>query len=274
MDVLQSSRLTILPYKLKTHKKHYSPNSVFNMKDKHEGERIAKLIARSGICSRRDAEKLIEEGRVKVDGKIIKSPALNVTSQNKILVDNIPLPEKSKTRLWMLNKPRGTITTTSDPQKRKTIFSLLPKDMPRVISIGRLDFNTEGLLLLTNNGELARHLELPSTGWTRVYRVRAHGVINKEKIAKVEKGVSIEGTKYAPATIEIEKSEKTNIWLKISIKEGKNREVRKLLEYAGLTVNRLIRVAYGPFQLGNSDAGMIREVPYKVIKEQINFKDI
>lgn len=230
------------------------------MTDDKKNERIAKLIARSGLCSRREAEKWIEAGRVEVDGVIISSPAMNVNEKNLILVDKKPLPSKEATRLWIFHKPKGCITSHKDPEGRMTIFDLLPENMPRVISIGRLDYNSEGLILLTNDGELARRLELPSTGWVRTYRARAFGTPDERKLAQLKKGVTIDGVRYAPAKIEMEKKQGGNSWIKISITEGKNREVRKMLSYAGMEVNRLIRVSFGSFKLGGLEVGEVREV--------------
>lgn len=231
-------------------------------------QRIGKWIAHSGFCSRRDAEKLIAEGRVAVDGKKIDTPAIKLADPTGITIDGKALPEAEKTSMWMLYKPKGVITTHKDPQNRPTVFSLLPDNMPRVISIGRLDFNTEGLLLLTNDGELARHLELPSTGWIRKYRVRAFGKLDERKLKQVEQGVTIEGIQYAPAKIALQKQKEKghNIWMDVAVTEGKNREVRKLLEYMGLTVNRLIRTAYGPFQLLDMKPGEYQQVPQKHLK--------
>jgi 23S rRNA pseudouridine2605 synthase len=228
-------------------------------------ERIAKVIARSGLCSRRDAERMILQGRVKIDGKIIDSPAVNVTDENIILVDEKPLEKADEVAMWLFHKPKGCITTNKDPQGRTTVFDLLPEEMPRVISIGRLDYNTEGLLLLTNSGELARKIELPSTGWVRTYKVRAFGKINNVKLEEVRRGVEIDGIKYAPANITIQTSQKDNHWLEVSITEGKNREVRKILEYAELTVNRLIRTSYGVFELGDLPVGQVRKVHSKML---------
>jgi len=235
----------------------------------NKAERIAKFIARAGVCSRREAERMIEQGRVKLDGEVLKSPAVTVTDQNKIEVDGEFIGAREKTRLWLFHKPKGVITSHADKEGRKTVFEILPDDMPRVISIGRLDYNTEGLLLLTNDGDLSRKLELPSTAWIRRYRVRAYGHIDNNKIEILRSGVTIEGIKYAPAKIEVEKTQGGNSWLSISITEGKNREIRKMLEFADLEVNRLIRTSYGPFQLGNLKPYQVKEVVGKVIREQV-----
>jgi 23S rRNA pseudouridine2605 synthase len=235
------------------------------MYENNKPSRVAKVIARSGLCSRRDAEKLILEGRVKIDGNIIEKPSINVTNENTILVDGKPIPEAEGEKLWIFHKPKECITSNKDPQGRQTIFDLLPNNMPRVMTIGRLDYNTEGLLLLTNSGELARHIELPSSGWIRTYKVRAFGNINKQKIEQIIKGVTIDGIKYAPAKIDIESSKNKNHWLLISITEGKNREVRKILEYAGLTVNRLIRTSYGIFKLEDIPIGKTVQIPQKIL---------
>lgn len=230
-----------------------------------KAERIAKVIARSGLCSRRDAERMILQGRVKIDARIIDSPAVNVTDEDVILVDEKPLQKADEVAMWLFHKPKGCITTNKDPQGRTTVFDLLPNDLPRVISIGRLDYNTEGLLLLTNSGGLARKIELPSTGWVRTYKVRAFGRIDNVKLESLRRGVEIDGIKYAPADIKLEKSQKDNHWLEVSISEGKNREVRKILEYAELTVNRLIRTSYGDFELGDLPVGQVRKVPNKML---------
>ena len=241
-----------------------------------EGERIAKVIARAGICSRRDAERLIGEGRVKLNGAVLRAAATNVTAKDKILVDGKPLPVKEETRLWRYHKPAGLVVSNNDPEGRPTIFEKLREQLPRVISIGRLDINTEGLLLLTNDGELARYLELPATGWIRRYRVRAYGRVDDAALAKVAKGVEIEGIKYGPVEAKVETSQGDNQWLTVAIREGKNREVKKICEYLGLKVNRLIRTSFGPFQLGELARGGIEEVPPKVMKSNIGtgfFKD-
>jgi 23S rRNA pseudouridine2605 synthase len=246
------------------------------------GERIAKRLARAGICSRRDAEKIILDGRVKVDGKIITSPALNVTAANAIMVDGKPVADAEEPRLWRCHKMDGTITTNRDPQGRPTVFEKLPPEMPRVVTVGRLDFNTEGLLLLTNDGGLARHLELPANAWLRHYRVRVYGAPDAKKIAQLAKGVTISGIRYEPIKVEIDEAaskdkteRRTNTWLSVTIREGKNREVRKAMEHMGLQVTRLIRTSFGPFQLGKLARGAVEEVPRRVLRESLGnyFKD-
>ena len=244
---------------------------------KFEGERIAKRLARAGVCSRRDAERLISDGRVVVNGKKLTSPALNVTAADRITVDGKPIGEAEEARLWRYHKIAGTITTTSDPQGRPTVFEKLPPELPRVVSVGRLDFNTEGLLLLTNDGELARHLELPANAWLRHYRVRVHGSPSKRKIDELAKGVTISGIAYEPIKVEIEEEQReakgekapANVWLNVSIREGKNREVRKVMEHVGLQVTRLIRVSFGPFQLGKLTRGAIEEVPHRILRSSL-----
>jgi len=237
-----------------------------------EGERIAKVIARAGLCSRRDAERLIGEGRVKLNGKVLTSAATNVTRPDIVLVDNLPLPEKEETRLWRYHKPGGLVVSNRDPEGRPTVFEKLRHQLPRVLSIGRLDINTEGLLLLTNDGELARFLELPATGWIRRYRVRAFGHIDEAALKKLEKGVEIEGVRYGPIEATVERAQGDNTWLTIAIREGKNREVKRICEHLGLQVNRLIRTAFGPFQLGELARGGIEEVPPRVMKSNIGEK--
>lgn len=235
-------------------------------------ERIAKYIARSGVCSRRAAEELIKQQRVTVDGKIVESPAFNIEGTEKILLDGEKLPEIENTRLWLYYKPIGLVTTHKDTDDRPTVFDNLPVGMPRVISVGRLDLNSEGLLLLTNSGELSRKLELPSNGWSRRYKVRVHGFVDKKKLAELNKGALIDGVQYGPAKIEIESQNGSNSWLLITLTEGKNREIRKLMKSVGLEVARLIRLSYGPFQLGSLKKGEVREVPQKVLKEQLGSK--
>lgn len=235
-------------------------------------ERIAKFMARSGVCSRREAEELIKQQRVSVNGEIITSPAFNVEGSEKILLDGEKLPQIEQTRLWLYHKPVGLLTTHKDTDNRPTVFENLPAGMPRVISVGRLDLNSEGLLLLTNSGELSRRLELPSNGWSRRYKVRVHGFADKRKLAELTKGTVVDGVQYGPVKVEIESQNGTNTWLSITLNEGKNREIRKLMKSVGLEVARLIRLSYGPFQLGSLKKGEVKEVPQKVLKEQLGNK--
>ena len=235
-------------------------------------ERLAKFMARSGVCSRRDAEGLIKQKRVTVNGEIVSTPAYNVEGTEKILLDGEKLPEIEQTRLWLYHKPAGLLTTHKDTEARATVFDHLPAGLPRVISVGRLDLNSEGLLLLTNNGELSRKLELPENGWSRRYKVRVHGFINKNKLADLAKGVTVDGVNYGPVKAELESQNGTNSWLIVTLNEGKNREIRKLMKSIGLEVARLIRLSYGPFQLGSLKKGEVREIPQKVLKEQLGSK--
>ena len=232
-------------------------------------ERLAKFMARSGACSRREAEVLISQKRVTVNGEVVDTPAFNVEGNEKILLDGEALPAVEKTRLWLYYKPVGLLTTHKDEASRATVFDNLPPDMPRVISVGRLDLNSEGLLLLTNSGALSRQLELPKNAWSRRYKVRVHGFVNKKKLAELEKGAIIDGVEYGPVKIELESQNGTNSWLLITLHEGKNREIRKLMKSVGLEVARLIRLSYGPFQLGSLKKGEVKEVPFKVLKEQL-----
>jgi 23S rRNA pseudouridine2605 synthase len=234
-----------------------------------KGERIAKVLARAGIASRREAEKMIAAGRVSVDGRAISSPALNVTPANRIGVDGKPLKAAEPARMWLYHKPPGLVTSHRDPQGRPTVFTRLSPGLPRVVSVGRLDMPSEGLLLLTNDGALARSLELPARGWIRRYRVRVFGRPDEPALANLKGGVSIEGVDYGPIDAALERQKGDNCWLTLALREGKNREVRRVMEHLGCRVNRLIRVAFGPFQLGNLEAGEVREVPRKVLKEQL-----
>ncbi|WP_346361956.1 pseudouridine synthase [Bosea sp. (in: a-proteobacteria)] len=234
-----------------------------------EPERIAKVMARAGVASRRDSEALIAEGRVSVNGKVIESPALDIGPNDVVLVDGEPLPARERTRLWFYHKPRGLVTTNHDPEGRPTVFDALPEDLPRVLSVGRLDINTEGLLLLTNDGGLARMLELPETGWLRRYRVRAFGQVNQAQLDTLKGGVTIDGVQYGPVIAQFEREQGSNTWLTVDLREGKNREVKTVLEHLGLQVNRLIRVSFGPFQLGDLPEGEAEEVRSKVLKDQL-----
>ncbi len=234
--------------------------------------RIAKAIARSGLCSRRDAEKWIFQGRVSINGKRLDTPACIVTEKDNIMVDGKPLPATQDIRLWRYNKPKGLVTTHKDPEGRPTVFQSLEESMPRVISVGRLDINTEGLLLLTTDGQLARALELPSTGWTRKYRVRANGKVTEEQLLRLKDGITVDGVKYGSIDASLERVQGTNCWLNLGLKEGKNREVKNVLGALGLKVNRLIRISYGPFLLGDMKPGEIIEVKRKTLAEQLGFK--
>ncbi|MCP1549691.1 23S rRNA pseudouridine2605 synthase [Methylorubrum zatmanii] len=234
-----------------------------------EGERIAKAIARAGIASRRDAEALIEAGRVTLNGKVLTSPAINVTDSDRITVDDEPLPARERTRLWLLHKPRGVVTTARDPEGRPTVFDGLPEELPRVVAIGRLDINTEGLLLLTNDGGLAKVIAHPDTGWLRRYRVRAFGDVTQPDLDKLKKGLTVDGMEYGPIEATLDRAQGDNVWLTLGLREGKNREVKRILEHLGLSVNRLIRLSFGPFQLGDLEVGLVEEIRTKVLKEQL-----
>ncbi len=238
-----------------------------------KAERIAKVVARAGLCSRREAERWIADGRVRVNGTVLSTPAVTVTDADMVLVDGNPLPAAEKTRLWRYHKPPGLVSTNRDPEGRATIFERLPRDLPRVITVGRLDITSEGLLLLTNDGELARRLELPETGWTRRYRVRVYGTVDEARLAKLAGGITVEGVRYGPVEAVLESRQKSNSWLDVKLKEGKNREVRRIMAHLGLDVSRLIRAAYGPFQLGNMARGQVEEVTGKVMREQIGGLD-
>lgn len=231
--------------------------------------RVAKRIARAGVCSRRDAERLIAEGRVAVNGRVVESAALDVGSNARITVNGKLLPERQSTRAWRYHKPKGRVTTHRDPEGRPTVFQALPDEMPRVISVGRLDLNTEGLLLLTTDGGLARHLELPATGWLRRYRVRARGRVDQARLDTLKQGVTIEGVRYGGIEARIDTVQGANVWLTVGLREGKNREVRKLMEHLGLAVNRLIRVSFGPFALGDLPVGQVEEIKPRVLGDQL-----
>ncbi len=232
-------------------------------------ERIAKRLARAGVCSRREGERLIAEGRVTLDGARVTTPATLVDEGSRIAVDGRDVAAPAAARLWRYHKPRGLIATHRDPQGRPTVFDALPLGLPRVVSVGRLDIESEGLLLLTNDGALARHLELPATGWTRRYRVRVFGRPEPELLARIAKGVEIDGVRYGPVEAVIDRAEGSNAWLTLGLREGKNREVRKLMTHLGFSVSRLIRVAFGPFQLGKLASGAVAEVPRAVLAEQV-----
>ncbi len=234
-----------------------------------EGDRIAKAVARAGIASRRDVEAMIEQGRVTLNGEVLTSPAVNVTDADVITVDGEPLPTRERTRLWLFHKPRGLVTTARDPEGRPTVFESLPEDLPRVVAVGRLDINTEGLLLLTNDGGLAKVIAHPDTGWLRRYRVRAHGDTTQAELDKLRKGVTIDGMDYGPIEAVLDRASGDNLWLTLGLREGKNREVKRILEHLGLAVNRLIRLSFGPFQLGDIEVGLVEEIRTKVLKEQL-----
>ena len=234
-----------------------------------KGERIAKRIARAGLCSRREAERWIEDGRVAVNGKVLDSPAVVLTGGEKVTVDGKALPEAEEPRLWRYHKPTGLVTSHSDEKGRDTVFDKLPDDMPRVISVGRLDINSEGLLLLTNDGEISRRLELPSTGWLRRYRVRVYGRPQEDALAKLKDGITIDGVRYSGILATLDSQKGANAWLTVALREGKNREIRLVMEHLGYQVTRLIRISYGPFKLGDIKPGEVEEVPRKIIRDQV-----
>ena len=237
---------------------------------KKEFQRIAKFIASSGLSSRRQAEKLISEGRVQIDGEIISSPAININNNSKVKVDGKEISKQKNLRVWLFYKPIGSLVTSKDPENRKTIYHIMPKDMKKTIPIGRLDMNSEGLILLTNNGDFSRYMELPKNDFEREYKVRVHGKINSKRLKVIEKGSKIEGVYYMPMEVSIGKATGTNSWLTMKLREGKNREIRKVCNFIGLEVNRLIRISYGPFDLSDLKKEEIREVPGNFLKN--NFK--
>jgi 23S rRNA pseudouridine2605 synthase len=238
------------------------------------GERVAKLLARAGLCSRREAERWIAEGRVSLDGHVLESPAVVATAESDLRVDGKPIPQKEPARLWRYHKPAGLVTTHRDEKGRPTVFERLPPELPRVVSVGRLDLTSEGLLLLTNDGGLARALELPSRGWTRRYRVRVHGSVEAPRLKSLEKGLTLDGISYGPIRAELERAQGSNAWLTMALQEGKNREIRRVLAYLGLDVTRLIRIAYGPFQLGHLPRGNVEEIPRRVLREQLGTEEM
>ncbi len=235
----------------------------------HSGDRIAKVLSRAGIASRREAERMIEDGRVSVNGKTITSPALNVTADDRIVVDGKQVGAPDAPRLWLYHKPAGLVTTERDEKDRPTVFGSLPENMPRVMSVGRLDLNSEGLLLLTNDGEMKRKLELPSTGWLRRYRVRINGSVSEAKLDELRAGITVEGITYQPMVVTFDRQQGANAWLTVSLREGKNREIRRAMGEIGVTVNRLIRVSYGPFQLANLKQGEVEEIRQRVVRDQL-----
>ncbi len=239
------------------------------MSDDPKPERIAKRLSRAGIASRRDAERMIAEGRVSLNGTVLDTPAVTVTAKDVIVVDGNPLGADEPARLWKYHKPRGEVTTARDEKGRRTVFDGLPADMPRVMPVGRLDLTSEGLLLLTNDGALKRKLELPSTGWSRRYRVRVHGRVSDAVLDPLVQGIEVDGVRYQPMQVQFDRQQGANAWLTIGLREGKNREIRRAMEAIGLVVNRLIRVSYGPFQLGQLDEGAVEEIRAKVLRDQL-----
>lgn len=233
------------------------------------GERIAKWLARAGVASRRDVERMLAEGRVRLNGAVLTHPASFVRDGDTVQVDGRVVPAPEGTRLWRYHKPDGLVTTHRDPEGRPTVFERLPREMPRVISVGRLDLTSEGLLLLTNDGALARRLEMPATGWLRRYRARVHGRPDPQALAALARGVTVEGVRYGPVEAGLDSAKGENAWLTIGLREGRNREVRRIMAYLNLPVSRLIRISYGPFQLGNLPRGAAEEVPARVLRDQL-----
>jgi 23S rRNA pseudouridine2605 synthase len=236
------------------------------------GDRIAKVLSRAGVASRREAERMIEDGRVSVNGKTITSPALNVTPNDRIVVDGKQVGEPEPPRIWLYHKPAGLVTTERDEKDRPTVFASLPETMPRVMSVGRLDLNSEGLLLLTNDGEVKRKLELPSTGWLRRYRVRINGSVSEARLDELRAGIEVEGIRYQPMVVTFDRQQGANAWLTVSLREGKNREIRRAMGEIGVTVNRLIRVSYGPFQLAALKQGEVEELKQRVVRDQLGIE--
>lgn len=231
------------------------------MKDRErEKERIAKFLARAGVASRRDSERLISSGRVTLNGVVVAHPATLVDATDTLAIDGKDIAAPQQTKLWRYHKPAGLVTTARDPEGRPTVFAAIPKALPRVISVGRLDINTEGLLLLTNDGELARHLEHPAQAFSRTYRIRAHGIMTEAALSRLKVGVTIDGVSYRPAMTKVDRQQASNCWLTMTLSEGKNREIKRLLEHIGLRVTRLIRINYGPFQLGDLEPNSVDEV--------------
>lgn len=233
------------------------------------GERIAKFLSRAGVASRREAERMIEAGEVKVNGKVITSPALNVTGRDKIVVADQLVGAAEPARLWLYYKPEGLVSSNADEKGRDTVFDHLPPELPRVMSVGRLDLNSEGLLLLTNDGGLKRHLELPSTGWLRKYRVRVKGNPLEPDLTPLRKGMVVEGERFLPMEVKLDRHQGSNAWLTVGLREGKNREIRRAMSAIGLIVNRLIRISYGPFRLNDLKQGQVEEVRPRVLREQL-----
>jgi 23S rRNA pseudouridine2605 synthase len=237
-----------------------------------EPERIAKVLSRAGVASRREAERMIAEGRISVNGKVLDSPAVTVTDKDRIAVDGKPLAPPDRPRLWLYHKPEGLVTSAADEKGRDTVFDHLPEGLPRVMPVGRLDLNSEGLLLLTNDGALKRKLELPSTGWLRKYRVRVKGNPSEADLAPLRTGITVEGERFQPMTVTLDRTQGANAWLTVGLREGKNREIRRAMSAVGLTVNRLIRIGYGPFRLGDLAPGAVEEVKAKVLRDQLGLE--
>ncbi|RVE78385.1 pseudouridine synthase, partial [Sinorhizobium meliloti] len=234
-----------------------------------EPQRISKILSRAGVASRRDVERMIMEGRVSLNGVVLDTPVVNATLADRIEVDGHPIRGIERTRLWLYHKPGGLVTTNADPEGRPTVFENLPEELPRVLSVGRLDINTEGLLLLTNDGGLARVLELPSTGWLRRYRVRAHGEIDQEALDRLKEGIAVDGVLYGAIEATLDRVQGSNVWITMGLREGKNREIKNVLGALGLDVNRLIRISYGPFQLGELPIGQVQEIRGRTLREQL-----